>query len=225
MSELDEVLKAAESLDPDDRIRLIARLWQSLPNDHWAAPGGGDRRGVRTMLDRDDLVGMAGVPRRVAWRIIGSGPREKIYSAPRRFDLYTIFVVTFAYSLLFAIMSGLQFEPMYSLIIGGFITIVGVGQAILFGGQNGRIASVITGAVATVPITFGIVMATTRGFRGDEMILTLPVTTVLGACFGYLAGVLVGGVFLIADKLRQFFAGRSAAATGDAVDTTERDAE
>ena len=33
-----EALEAAGALEPNDRLRLIARLWASLPADHWAAP-------------------------------------------------------------------------------------------------------------------------------------------------------------------------------------------
>ena len=36
--ELIHALEAAEALEPNDRLRLIMKLWASLPADHWAAP-------------------------------------------------------------------------------------------------------------------------------------------------------------------------------------------
>jgi hypothetical protein len=224
-TQLEEVLKTAESLDPDDRLRLIARLWESMPPDHWAAPGASDRRHLRNMIAYDDVGQMAAVPERVAWQVVGSAPAEKIYYAPRRFDLATIFVVTFAYSLLFAAMSGLNFAPVASLIVGGYITAVGFGQALLSGRMNPRVASVVTGAIAIVPITIVSVAMTRRGFRGEEAFVAIPMSAIMGAALGYLAGVLVGGVFLIADKVRQFFLNRSRTETDDVVELNEADME
>jgi hypothetical protein len=224
MSQLDDVVKAAKALDPDDRLRLVARLWESMPPDHWAAPRQFDRKVVRSMLEHDDLGGLSEVPRRMAWQIVGS-PREKIYSAPRRFDLATIFVVTFAYSLLFALMSGINLPPVASLIVGGYITIVGIGQAALFGGQNARVASMITGAVAIVPITWLSMMLTPRGFRGQEPFVLLPAIAILGIGIGYIAGVLVGGVFLVADKLRKLLGSRFSTSGENNVEIVESDAD
>jgi hypothetical protein len=176
MSDLDDAFHASELLDPDDRMRLIARLWASLPEEYWAAPSARDRADVRAMLARDDTDRMANLPRKIAQQVVGIPPAPlgaKVYSAPRRFDLATIFVVTFAYSLLFAAMNVFGFLPMVSLIVGIFITLVGAGQALLFGGHHPRVASVLTGAIANVPLTLTTVMLTPRGFRGEEMLVAI----------------------------------------------------
>jgi len=211
MSQLDDAVEAAKDLDPDDRLRLIARIWASLPKEFWAAPSGREFAELHSMIGNDDVTRMAALHSRIARRVQGIGPREesKIYSAPRRFDLATIFVVTSAYSLLFAVMSALNFPPVSSLVVGGFITAVGIGQAVLFGGRIPRAASVVTGAVICIPITIAVTMSTSRGFRGSELLLSIPFSFTFGAMFGYVAGVLVGGVFLVADKVRQAFGGRT----------------
>jgi len=228
MSDLEDAFTAAETLEPDDRLRLIARLWASLPEEYWAAPSARDRPDVLAMLLDDDTDRMATLPRKIAQQVMGIPPAPlpaKIYSAPRRFDLATIFVVTFAYSLLFASMNMFSFPPTVSLIVGVFITLVGAGQALLFGGRNPRVASVITGAIACVPLTLATIMMTPRGFRSDEMFVSVPLSVIFGAGFGYVAGVLVGGVFLFADAIRKWFVRRAEASQPETIELTLSDAD
>jgi hypothetical protein len=167
---------------------------------------------------------MATLPRRIAWHMMGQAPPEKIYSAPRRFDLATIFVVTFAYSLLFGVLSGLGAPPALSVIFGVFITVVGIGQAVLYGGNNARVASVITGAVVGVPVAWGLITMESPRNMVAWLILFAPLGIVLGGLCGYLAGTLVGGVFLVADKLRQFFVHRDVMATDSELEPVDADA-
>jgi hypothetical protein len=227
-SKLDDAFRAAEPLDPDDRMRLIARLWESLPADYWAAPDGEERASVRGMLAGNDMRGLAGLPRRIAKRLLAvpaAPPAESIYSAPRRFDLATVFAVTSAYSLLFAVTSYvvgyLDLSPAASLFVGGFVTLVGVAQAVLFGGQNARIASVGTGVVLCVLWNLYMVIWPPRYFSGIAMIFLLPISAALGVFFGYTAGVMVGGVFLVADKIRTFLVGKAEDSEDDWVELTE----
>jgi hypothetical protein len=222
---LDDVVRKAAQLDPDDRLRLIARLWASLPAEHWAAPISADRREVHSMIVTDDTYRMATLPQRIAWQVMGQSPPTKIYSAPRRFDLATIFVVTFAYSLFFAALSSLGTPPALSVIFGVFISVVAVGQALLYGGNNGRIASIITGAVAAVPVTWALIIWAAPRNMVALLILLAPIGAMVGAACGYLAGTLVGGVFLVADKLRVFFAKNSDEGATQHVVLVEADAE
>jgi hypothetical protein len=218
-SKLDEIFNESETLSPDDRLRLIARVWASMPVGHWAAPSARDLFEVRGMLGDIDTDRLGEVP----WKIVRqmsdirpATPTTKIYSAPRSFDLATIFVVTFAYSLLFAVMSLASFPPMMSLAVGAFITVVGVCQAVLFGGRYPRAASYLSGAVLYVAATIIMSMLAPRGFRIEYLVLGVPLSILFGAIFGYLAGVLVGGVFLVADLIRNWFA--HGATTPDDVD-------
>ncbi len=126
-----------------------------------------------------------------------------IYSAPRCFDVSTIFTITAAYAILFGVLRGIGAEPLWVSLIAGFITIVAVAQALVFRGNSPREASFLVGggacAIGAVVFSgfFGI-----GPFIGGLICLATP-GFVLGMIFGYLAGVLVGGVFLVADQVRR----------------------
>ncbi len=124
-----------------------------------------------------------------------------IYSAPRRFDLATIMTVTLAYALMFGFMRYLQTPPMLAFFIGSFITIVGASQALMFGGEDPRKASMITGGVLMPLIFLGFLVV--GGFHLASAICGLIAWPIAGVVCGYLAGALVGGVFLITDYVRR----------------------
>src|SRR3954454_19688655 len=121
---LDVVQAAADWLDPKDQVRLIAHLLESLPSKHRAAivefglnrfrtPG--DKLGVRVDLPRVNPIGPT------LWdRLFDPARTSELYSAPQRFDLATIFVVTAAYSILFGGMSALNeyFGPVTKVAVG-----------------------------------------------------------------------------------------------------------
>jgi hypothetical protein len=181
-----QALELVESLEVDDRLRLIARLWESLPDMHRTSLGALLVRGLQPPL-----------------KLSIRRPAAKVYSAPRRFDLATIFAVTTAYSLLFAAMKGLSFPPIVSSMVAGFITLIGCAQALLFRGSRPRMASVFAGSTI---YTAGIICECflDPGFRpGDWLIGMLIYGVVFGGVLGYVGGVVVGGVFLIADVLRK----------------------
>jgi hypothetical protein len=136
-----------------------------------------------------------------------------------------IFVVTFAYSILFAVMSWLSFPPVASLIIGGFIMVVGIGQALLFGGLKPRSASVVTGSCAYMLGTIAVWLSDPRMYRGELMIIVISWSAVGGAMMGYLAGVLVGGVFLVADAVRRRFGRRTEVAADETDEVLDSSAD
>jgi hypothetical protein len=243
MSELDDAFRAAESLDPDDRMRLIARLWATLPKDYfdksvsrepgpsapvsqWPASWDPVRVEVKPRLsDMQSLAGLATDFARNLFRPPATPLKEKIYSAPRRFDLATIFVVTVAYSLLFGVMNYvvdyLSYPRVTGLFVGAFITFVAVGQALLYGGQNARVASVVTGIALCVLWNMIAVVWPPRGVPGIGLLFLIPFSGALGAGCGYVAGVLVGGVFLVADKLRTYYATRMKGSASEQVEPME----
>ncbi len=207
MSELEDAFHAAEPLDPDDRVRLIARLWASLPEDYWAVPSEHDRAGIHAMLASNDTQGLADLPQRIAQQLVSGSANQsaqKIYSAPRRFDLSTILAVTAAYSVGLAMLRGFDTPPPVMLYFAIFITIVGVAQAMLFGGNKPRLASVLTGIVLSFlgMLLLPLVGSFHIGSFSEQIAFALLMSVFLGPLFGYLAGTLVGGVFLVADKLR-----------------------
>jgi hypothetical protein len=205
MTDIDRVLHDAKSLEPADRLRLIARLWLTMPADHWTVPTAAERAEFDRLLDDRDSDGIATASRRIAQRIQArfDPPRPTVYSVPRRFDLATIFVVTSAYAMLFGGLSALGASPIVSVVIGGFVTAVGIGQAVLFGGQRPRSASVLAGVVLHAFIWIVYWIADPR-LLPTEAVLFITGYVVIGGCIlGYCVGGLVGGVFLVADMFRR----------------------
>jgi hypothetical protein len=187
IARLDRFIDQAKQLDPDDRLRLILSVWSTLPPDHLET------------LDNTVLADFR-------QRILQDRKPTKVYSAPRRFDLATLFVVTLAFSLLFGAMKAFSFPAEVSASIAGFIAVIGAGQALLFGGQRPRTASLVTGS-----LVYTIIMLAAWLYSGPRM--TPWVGIVFGATYGiigggilgYLSGVFIGGVFLVSDKVRKLF--------------------
>jgi hypothetical protein len=152
----------------------------------------------------------------------GPTTRPTVYSAPRRFDLATIFVVTSAYAMLFGGLSALGAWPIVSVVIGGFITAVGIGQAVLFGGGKPRSASILVGVVLHVIIYLGIWIAFPRLFPAWFLLMMTGYVVIGGFILGYCAGALVGGVFLMADMLRGKFQFKSSLAPQIDQDVADR---
>jgi hypothetical protein len=215
------IVKLASTLSPDDRLRIIGGVWASLPPWHAAAPTEAQLVELQRELENYDTAGAGRFGWPVVRKLIAAGcPKEtpKIYSAPRRFDLSTIFVVTLAYSLLFGVMSAASFPPGVSVAMAGFITFVGLGQAFLFGGNQPRTASLVVGALILTLSMLAVWLITgPRMYPTAAILAVLCYLVVGGAILGYLAGVLVGSVFLISDKLRKRFSRRSNERTQDGV--------
>ncbi len=124
-----------------------------------------------------------------------------VYSVPRRYDLATMFVVSTAYAVLFAGMRMLEWPMEMSLTTGLFITLVGLGQALLFGGKSPRLASVVVGYAFGVGGYLFIVWED-AGYVPAEYFFGSLLVGLWWLPLGYLAGVLIGSVFMAAEKLR-----------------------
>lgn len=134
MPSFDKVYEAAESLSPDDRVLLIARLWKSLPQEDWPQPTTDELSEAERLLAKEGIERNEAAPWPVVERILADSVRSsrpKVYSAPRRFDLSTIMVVTAAYALLFGVVhmlfSSFGNAAGISAMIGLYVTLVGVG--------------------------------------------------------------------------------------------------
>lgn len=125
----------------------------------------------------------------------------KIYSAPRRFDLATIFVVMIVYSCMFGALEAIQVPPVGIVSIAIFFSAIGLAQATLHRGQRPRLSSITAGAISC-PVLFFITMTNQKNSFLDLVSNYLVVGLIAGTIFGYLCGTLIGGVFLVADKLR-----------------------
>jgi hypothetical protein len=120
--------------------------------------------------------------------------------------LATLFAVTLAYSLLFGGMRLLGAPPVAIASVAVFITLVGLGQALLFRGKSPRAASVLVGCVTWFIglLVFEFGTGIPRFVDMIAVVFGLAVCSApQGALFGYVAGVFVGGVFLVADGLRR----------------------
>ncbi len=212
---LADVSVLAQSLDPKDQVRLIARLLESLPPKHRAAivefgmqsvwlPG--DKVDIRVDLPRVDSIW----PTLWEW-LFDPAKSSGLYSAPRRFDLATIFVVTAAYSILFGAMSALNyyFGPITKVAVGVLVTIVAVAQAFYNDIANPRGVSIVTGAITQTIIVTVIEVFSPQLIPEPALVVVILYGVLGGMVSGYLAGVLVGGVFLVADALRAKLDNRS----------------
>lgn len=127
---------------------------------------------------------------------------SKLYSAPRRFDLATMMAVTLAYALLFGAFRLAGIQATGVVLAAGFITCVGVSQAVLFRGKKPRLSSVLVGAVCLLGV-YVVDIAIRDTLLAPDLAATLMWFAVLGAILGYFAGVAVGTVFLVSDVIRR----------------------
>lgn len=126
-------------------------------------------------------------------------PLEKIYSAPRRFDIATTFVVSTAFAILFTILGYCEFSSEAKLAWCTYFFGVGFAQAALYGGRAPRTASVVAGSLLLPCVAFGFVVS-----LGSIALCMEFSAFIFGIPGGYLAGAIIGGVFLVADKLRNW---------------------
>jgi len=208
-STIEDAFRLAQSLGADDRLKLVARLWSSLPPDHRAALVTLQLEDARQPADsRDPFDGLPETTVEPIWPVVSRflfdpATTSELYSAPRRFDLATIFVVTAAYSLLFGGLTALDASPAVKIILGGVVTIVAAAQALFLQVANPRGVSIVAGAVAYTFFSWILWFVDPSAFPVSFLFVTVFNGMIGGAILGYLAGVMVGGVFLVADILRQ----------------------
>lgn len=124
----------------------------------------------------------------------------ELFSFPRRFDLASMMAISVGYAMLFAAMRLFDASPYLMFSTGGLIAAVGVSQAMLFSGEEPRKASLIIGGVYCL-IAVGIAAALYA--HPAEVAAACVFAIMWGPLAGYLAGALVGGVFLIAEYGRR----------------------
>jgi hypothetical protein len=128
--------------------------------------------------------------------------KPKVFSAPRRFDLATIFAVSIAYAMLFGLLRYGQMPPIVFAIVPGYFTVIAVAQALLFKGKRPRVASVLTGLTLSVGFFY-------YGQTVGRPVRLLLFVAAFGAFIGYVGGVIVGLVLLIAYAVRSDHSGRT----------------
>jgi uncharacterized protein YhhL (DUF1145 family) len=136
--------------------------------------------------------------------------KSHTYGAPRVFDLFTMLAITLAFAFLFALLNllspalGVSAEGLV-LAIGALVAIVGAAQMVLFNSKNPRLASFIAGP----PALFAVICYPVYQVINDDLIGGIFYAGMLSALFGilagYLAGGVVAGVFLLADRFRNYY--------------------
>jgi hypothetical protein len=118
--------------------------------------------------------------------------------------------VTLAYALLFGVMRFLQAPPALIGFVSLFITLVGLGQALLFRGRHPRAASLVAGILAWSACAVLIYAwdhpggGTPRPGYWTDLLKIFAISAVCpGAILSYLTGTLVAGLFLVADVIRR----------------------
>lgn len=217
MSRVEEVLREVESLEPDDRLRLLAALWETLPPDHWAAPSRFQQAEYLRHINKVDAAPEVevGPVDDAPWKTLNlvfnpawDAEPSKLYHATRRFDLATVFVAMSVYAILLALMSAVpEFGIATRIYLGLFVVCVGVGQALLEPYTDSRRASIVVGAAFQTFCSFVYWAAFNPPWWYLNSFFVVVVLNGLigGAAMGYLAGALVGGVYLLADVLRGRF--------------------
>ena len=130
---------------------------------------------------------------------------------PRRFGVGTLLVITAFYAVLFGLLTSLGTEPaldgvsvVFIVVVPTmFVTFVGIGQAVLFQGKKPRLASIVVGASAFLLMELVIVVIEFWRFPGflaanvELVIGWFTLSVIYGSILGYVAGGLIGGVFLV----------------------------
>ncbi len=120
-------------------------------------------------------------------------------------------------------MSAFQFKARNFALVAGFLTCVGISQAVLFGGRAPRLASSITGA-----IYYGALFVVSPFLFGTSLTQVVDVSVIIpflvfGLAFGYLSGTCIAGVFLISDRLRSWLRPDASMANERSMDETAVD--
>jgi hypothetical protein len=214
-----EVMELAEKLEPGDRTQLIIWLFGTLPAKNRSAIMAFGLENLRPRSSDGTVYGWAphASPRpSPLWqKLFDTTETSDLYSAPRRFDLATIFVVTAAYSILFGAMAAMDFGPLAKITVGFLVTTVAASQAFYQNVANPRGVSVVAGAI-TMSVMLVLLTLFVKEWRDQPIFVVVVLFGLVGgAIAGYLSGVLVGGVFLIADALRKRFERRSKQASNE----------
>lgn len=133
--------------------------------------------------------------------------RRDPVGVPRRFGVGLLLVVTTVYALLFGVLRALHFPATEFAMVVGYITVIGLGQAILFSGKKPRLASYLVGAAVCLVlymVSFGRLIPLLGFWRSfPELLSILFWSLTVGGLLGYVTGCLVGGVFLIAKQWKE----------------------
>lgn len=125
---------------------------------------------------------------------------------PRRFGVGVLLLFVLLYALLFSFLSVLGAPPLVFLFLALYVTSIGLGQMLLFGGGKPREASIWVG----VPVfLLAHVVGCVAAMAGDlplggllGMVCVLVMGLALAVPISYVTGAAMAGVFLLMDRVR-----------------------
>ena len=184
----------------DDTIPFAdsQELWRNshLPPEALIEVGADHR-----LADNDSLKAMLDAVERLSTPV----PQVIVPEAgvPRQFGVGMLLVVTAVYAVLFAILRASKAPPGAFVVVGLFPFLIGLGQMLLFKGKRPRRASMIVGAcIAAVLWITGEFVITNNQPALTDIVGEAICGAIGGAFYGYVVGVLIAGVFLVIDKVR-----------------------
>lgn len=131
--------------------------------------------------------------------------KPDVFSVPRRFDLVTVLVAMSCFAALFAGLRMMDARPELLAIFGGYLIAVAIGQGIAARWNRPRTASVLVGIVLAFGFGIWEMYAWRRGWNRPGQLMEVGIWAVMwGSFIGYLAGTLVGGIFLVSHYLREW---------------------
>ena len=174
---------------------------------------------VVELLKRAPAVEDRTEPARSVGSPAGARRDREAVGVPRRFGTAVLMLLVTMYAVLFATMQLLDLHPIVFITVAVLFTGVGLGQMLLYRGKYPRAASVWTGA-CLFPFEVLVVLLWVIFFPSTQfhsaalvpwLVLLLVVSPPVGAGFGYLAGGLTAGVFLLIERYKKYREARSAA--------------
>lgn len=126
------------------------------------------------------------------------------YVVPPRFGMSAIVGMTTALAVLFGVMHWMSTEPHWYLFYGMQSIVICLVQ--MFHGKSPRKASAIAGAVMGPLFVLGTAwFGSGRQIHAAEVLCFTIMMVPCGAFLGYLNGTCAAGIFLVMDKLEQYF--------------------
>jgi hypothetical protein len=133
------------------------------------------------------------------------------YVVPQRFGLSAILGMTTALAILFGCMRWLDTEPAWYLFYGLQSIVICIVQ--MFQGKSPRRASAIAGAIMGPLFLLGTAWFSPWEGGAGQVLCLMVMMVPCGAFLGYLNGTCAAGIFLVMDKLEQYFQGTGSSTT------------
>jgi len=132
---------------------------------------------------------------------------------PRRFGVGVLLLFVLLYSLLFSFLSVLGAPAVVFACVALYVTSIGLGQMLLFGGERPREASIWVGTpvlmliyiVGSAAALLSDVSQTGRALLPEDLLglaCSLVMGPILAVPISYVTGAAIAGVFLLLDRVR-----------------------